>query len=69
MKIESTILIEVYEAYERDGSRCAAYLKKVDAENCDLFENGCDVSVNLTKVVIGKKELEELNRDGFIIVS
>ena len=52
-------LMALWEAYERDGSGCAMYLYKADAEACDAFDNGCD-RVTLSHVLVSTKQLETL---------
>ena len=52
-------LMQLWEAYERDGPGCAMYLHKADAEACDAFEKGCD-RVTLSHVQVSPKQLETL---------
>lgn len=58
--ISTEEVIPLWEAYERDGSGCACYLKKEDAEACEAFENGIDrvVRSNVRVSAAEKKILE-----------
>lgn len=55
----SPTVMELWEAYEYEGHRCACYLNKQDAENCDAFEKGVDRVVK-SSVLVTPEELATL---------